>query len=66
MQNETKQLDELQAAYGAAVEDWVDAIRQEESLALGNHSAAQIHAWERAHFRGEDLRNKEEGGQKGV
>ena len=34
------ELDRLQAAYKAAVEEWLSAIRQEEALASVNHSIA--------------------------
>lgn len=51
-------LDQLQAAYKAAVEEWVVAIREEEALASGNHSVAEIDKWEAASFKEEDLRNK--------
>jgi hypothetical protein len=46
-----QELDELQADYKAAVENWVVAIRQEEALASGNHNVAQLDEWEAAHFR---------------
>lgn len=46
-----QELDELQAAYRAAVDDWVVAIREEEALASGPHSVAEIDKWEQANFR---------------
>ena len=46
-----QELDELQAAYRAAVDDWVVAIREEEALASGPHSVAEIDKWEQAIFR---------------
>jgi hypothetical protein len=46
-----QELDELQAAYKAAVDKWVDAIRAEETLASGNHDVAELDKWESAHFR---------------
>jgi hypothetical protein len=52
------ELDQLQAAYKAAVDEWVTAIRAEEALASGNHSIAQLDQWEAAGFREEDLRDK--------
>jgi len=58
MQNDTSELDQMQSAYKAAVEDWLTAIRQEEALASVNHSVAEVDQWEAAHFREEDLRNK--------
>ena len=46
-----QELDELQAAYKAAVENWVVSIREEEALASGNHNVAELDKWEAAHFR---------------
>ena len=46
-----QELDQLQAAYKAAVENWVTAVREEEALASGNHSVAELDKWEAAHFR---------------
>ena len=51
------ELDRMQAAYKAAVEEWIKAIREEEALASVNHSVAEIDQWEGAHFRQDDLRN---------
>ena len=48
---ETLSLDQLQAAYKAAVDQWISAIREEEALASGDHSEAEIDAWEAAGFR---------------
>jgi len=46
-----RELDQLQADYKAAVENWVVAIREEEALASGNHDVAELDQWEGAHFR---------------
>jgi hypothetical protein len=46
-----QELDQLQAEYKAAVDDWVAAIREEEALASGNHNVAELDEWEAAHFR---------------
>ena len=46
-----RELDELQAAYKQAVDNWVAAIREEEALASGNHNVAELDKWEAAHFR---------------
>src|ERR1700684_1625335 len=46
-----QELDQLQAAYKAAVENWVAAVREEEVLASGNHNVAELDKWEAAHFR---------------
>ena len=43
-----QELDELQAAYKAAVDEWVKAIREEEALASRNHSVAELDKWEAA------------------
>lgn len=51
-------LDEMQRAYKAAVDTWVDAIRVEEDLASQAHSVAEVDKWEGAHFREEELRAK--------
>jgi hypothetical protein len=51
-------LDQLQGAYKAAVDEWVAAIRQEEALASGNHSLAEVDQWEAAHFKEDELRTK--------
>lgn len=46
-----RELDQLQADYKAAVDNWVEAIREEEALASGNHNVAELDKWEAAHFR---------------
>ena len=51
-------LDALQAAYKAAVEEWIAAIREEEALASVNHNVAEVDEWEAAHFREDEIRNK--------
>jgi len=51
-------LDQLQGAYKAAVEEWVAAIRQEEALASGDHSLAEVDQWEAAGFKEDELRTK--------
>jgi hypothetical protein len=55
--DEKMELDRLQAAYKAAVDRWVAAIREEEALASVNHSVAEVDEWEAAHFREDELRN---------
>jgi hypothetical protein len=49
--NLQQELDELQAAYKAAVDNWVAAIREEEALASANHNVIELDQWEAAHFR---------------
>jgi hypothetical protein len=51
-------LDEMQNAYKAAVEKWIAAIREEEALALVNHSVAEVDKWEAAHFKEDDIREE--------
>jgi hypothetical protein len=62
MENATEidlpQLDRMQAAYKAAVEEWIEAIRHEEALASVNHTVAEVDRWEDAHFKEDDIRNK--------
>ena len=58
MENETAELDELQAAYKTAVEEWIVAIKREEALASVNHTVAELDQWEQAHFDEDDARNK--------
>jgi hypothetical protein len=58
MQVELSELDRMQSAYNAAVEEWIAAIREEEALASSNHSVAQIDQWEAAHFKEDDVRKK--------
>jgi hypothetical protein len=55
---EISELDQMQAAYKAAVEEWIAAIRQEEALASVNHSEAEIDSWESAGDREEEARAK--------
>ena len=55
---EVSDLNQMQAAYKEAVEQWIKAIREEEALASGDHSEAEIDAWEAADFREEDAREK--------
>jgi hypothetical protein len=58
MQDDTSELDQLQSAYKAAVEEWIAAIKQEEALASVNHSVAEVDEWEEAHFAEDALRGK--------
>ncbi len=52
------ELDRLQNAYKAAVEEWIGAIKEEEALASVNHTVAEIDQWEGAHFKEDDIRKK--------
>jgi hypothetical protein len=55
---EISDLDQFQTAYKTAVDQWISTIREEEALASGDHSEAEIDTWEAAGFREEDARNK--------
>ena len=46
------------SAYKVAVEAWIAAIREEEALASGDHSVAEVDRWEESDFREEALRKK--------
>jgi sulfur carrier protein ThiS len=52
------ELDELQNAYKAALDEWIAAIRAEEALVCVNHTVAEVDRWEQAHFDEEDARAK--------
>jgi len=58
MATEISDLDQMQAAYKTAVENWISTIREEETLASSDHSEAEIDTWEAAGFREEDARKK--------
>jgi hypothetical protein len=55
--SEHPELDELQAAYKNAVEDWITAIRKEEALAFVAHDIADVDQWEQAHFEEDEMRS---------
>jgi hypothetical protein len=55
---DVSELDRMQAAYRAAVEEWIAAIKQEEALASVNHSIAEVDKWEQAHFAEDAIRSK--------
>ena len=56
--SEHQELDQMQAAYKAAVEQWVAAIKEEEALASVNHTVAEVDKGEGASFKEDDLRKK--------
>jgi hypothetical protein len=58
MEDKSSELDRLQGAYKAAIEEWITAIRQEEALASVDHSVAEVDRWEQAHFKEDEVRNK--------
>ncbi|HSY11374.1 MAG TPA: hypothetical protein VK976_04215 [Verrucomicrobiae bacterium] len=47
-------LDQLQATYKQAVDQWVAAIRAEESLATPDHSETAMERWDKADFSVQD------------
>lgn len=52
------ELDQMQANYKAAVEEWIAAIRREEALASANHTVAEVDKWEAADEEEETAREK--------
>jgi hypothetical protein len=58
MPNDNLELDQMQAAYKAAVEEWIAAIKQEEALASVNHTVAELDQWEQAHMREDEIRSR--------
>jgi len=58
MTSDTQGLDQLQAEYKTSVEGWIATISEEEALASGDHTVAEIDKWEAAHFREEEARNQ--------
>ncbi len=59
-------LDQMQAAYKAAVEEWIAAIKQEEALASVNHTIAEVDKWEGANFKGRRASQQGEGRQEAL
>ena len=55
---EIAELDQLQADYKTAVEEWIAAIRHEEALASVNHTIAEVDLWENAGFAEDEAREK--------
>jgi hypothetical protein len=62
---EISDLDQMQSAYKTAVDNWISAIREEESLASCEHSETEIDTWEAAGFR-EKMPAKRPNRQKGT
>ncbi len=58
MDVDQSELDQLQADYKKAVEDWIAAIRKEEALASVQHSTADLDAWEEACFEEHKLQRE--------
>ena len=58
-QSAEAELDGLQAAYKAAMEEWIVAIQKEVALvSVTPHSVAEVDNWEGAHFEEDEARNK--------
>jgi hypothetical protein len=56
---EISDLNDLQANYKTAVDEWVAIIRQEEALAsAADHSITEIDAWEEAGDKEDEAREK--------
>jgi hypothetical protein len=56
---EISELDQLQAEYKTAVDEWVASIRNEEALAsVADHSVTDIDAWEAADEAEDEAREK--------
>jgi len=51
-------LDHTRFMYKKAVDEWVDAIRDEEALATPDHSMTAMEEWDAAHFREQDAQEK--------
>ena len=64
MAEEYPELDQMQKNYKAAVDEWVAAIRREETLASVNHTVAQIDRWENAAFAEDEARHKAKAAKK--
>lgn len=58
MADDTSRVDEMQRAYKAAVDTWVESIRAEEALVAETDTLVEVDRWEAAHFREEELRNQ--------
>ena len=46
MDDNVSELDQLQSAYKAVVEQWIAAIKREEALASVTHNVAEVDKWE--------------------
>ena len=55
---ERTELDRLQKAYKDAVDLWIAAIREEESLATPDHSIVAWERWEHAGFQADEARDR--------
>ena len=64
MSIEIAELDQMQASYKAAVEDWIATIREEEALASVNHTLAEVDKWEESADAEEEAREKAKAAKK--
>jgi hypothetical protein len=64
MPSDTREPDQMQAAYKAAVEAWIAAIKEEEALVLVSPTIAEVDKWEQAHFKEEEIRGKAKAAKK--
>ena len=64
MPEDLSELDKMQGAYKAAVDEWIAAIRHEEALASVDHTVAQIDQWENAGYQEEEARNRAKAAKK--
>ncbi|MDF2117836.1 hypothetical protein PY365_19840 [Roseiarcaceae bacterium H3SJ34-1] len=58
MNDDYPELDKMQAAYKAAVEEWITKIRREEELASVIHTAAEVDLWEQADMDEDEARDR--------
>jgi len=58
MPHDDLELEKMQAAYKATVEEWIAAIRQEEALVSVTQTIAEVDKWEQAHFKEDEIRDK--------
>ena len=58
MSGDVSELDRMQSAYKAAVEEWIAAIKEEEALASVDHTVAEIDKWEAADVKEDEIRSK--------
>ena len=49
--SKAEELDQLRVEYKKAVDEWVNAIREEEALATPDHSMTAMEKWDEAHFK---------------
>jgi len=55
---DTSDYDRLRQAYKDAVDQWVATIREEEALALPDHSMIAMEHWDAAGFKEQDAQKK--------